>query len=77
MHREEVLYSSGNSQPKPTESDVEDYLAMMDILLDDERIEWAWDTIEGIRKNVAKARRITDRQKDVIDSYQRKVEDSD
>lgn len=59
------------------EETVEDYLATIDILLDDDRIEWAWDTLEGIRNYVKSNRHITQRQMDTVDGYQRKVEESE
>lgn len=54
---------------------VEDYLAKMDLLLDNEAIEWAWDTILDIRNTVSRNKRISQRQMDAIDNFERKVSD--
>ena len=54
---------------------VEDYLAKMDLLLDNDVIEWAWDNIQGIRDTVDKNQKISQRQMDTIDGYEQKAID--
>ena len=54
---------------------VEDYLAKMDLLLDDDRIEWRWDTIEDIHNQVSTKKWISQAQMDLIDGCEKEIED--
>ena len=56
---------------------LEDYLAKMDLLLDNDAIEWAWGTIQGIRDTVYRNKKISQRQMDTIDVYEQKAIDAE
>ena len=58
------------------ERDIEivDWISRMDILLDDDRYEFAWSEIEGIRDTINSTDRITKGQKRAITNIEESVD---